>query len=257
MKKIALTSLLAVFAVSGAHAANVIDGNPLYMPESGHFYSVTSIESHSDHFKTWAMNEEFGLGILDMWTIAVKTDLADEQSFDQWGWNDLSLNTTFRILDFGHWKTDLIGGYGVGNVWPDHQPWLEKDLTYYTWTAGLRSGYMGSGWAVAGHALFNYENSESFNWNHDGEHRWNFGLDGQLNLSESWSLLAGVEYTGYSDSWAHNEGSWGAELGVNYNLDATKFFGLYVKSGLEHKNNSSSWEIEDGFGFGAKFGIDF
>ena len=39
MKKIALTSLLSVFAVSGAYAANTIDGNPLYMPKAGHFYS--------------------------------------------------------------------------------------------------------------------------------------------------------------------------------------------------------------------------
>ena len=42
MKKLALTSLLAMFAVSGANAANVIDGNPLYMPEQNHFYSVTT-----------------------------------------------------------------------------------------------------------------------------------------------------------------------------------------------------------------------
>lgn len=37
MKKLALTSLFAVFAVSGAHAANIIDGNPLYRPDQGRF----------------------------------------------------------------------------------------------------------------------------------------------------------------------------------------------------------------------------
>ena len=47
MKKLALTSLLAVFAISGAHAANVIDGNPLYMPGQNHFYSVSTLGSHT------------------------------------------------------------------------------------------------------------------------------------------------------------------------------------------------------------------
>ncbi len=47
MKKLALTSMLAVFAVSGAHAANVIDNNPLYRPGQDRFYSVTTLGSHS------------------------------------------------------------------------------------------------------------------------------------------------------------------------------------------------------------------
>ena len=40
MKKLAFTSLLAVLAVSGAHAGNIIDGNPLYRPAEGRFYSI-------------------------------------------------------------------------------------------------------------------------------------------------------------------------------------------------------------------------
>ena len=48
MKKLALTSLLAFFAVSGAHAANIIDGNPLYRPGEGRFYSNFAVESHSE-----------------------------------------------------------------------------------------------------------------------------------------------------------------------------------------------------------------
>ena len=50
MKKIALTSLLAVVAASAAHASiNVIDGNPLYMPMKGHFYSETSLSSDTNN----------------------------------------------------------------------------------------------------------------------------------------------------------------------------------------------------------------
>ena len=64
MKKLALTSLLAVFAISGAHAANVIDGNPLYMPEQNHFYSVTTLGSHTED-SVYSAGEEFGYGILN------------------------------------------------------------------------------------------------------------------------------------------------------------------------------------------------
>ena len=257
MKKLALTSLLAVFAVSGAHAANVIDGNPLYMPGQNHFYSVTSLESHSDKFSKWTMGEEFGYGVTDKLAIDVSTSIADEHSFDKWSWDEMSFGAKFRALEIGGWKADLIGAYAVDPFWGEHEPWLDKDYTFYTWTAGVRGGYVGSFWTVAGHALFNYKNSESFNWNDEGEHFWNLGLDGQLLLGKHFSLLAGVEYTGYTDSWAHNAGHWSGEFGANYNFDATKFVGLYVKSGLEHKNGGDDWEIEDGFGFGAKFGIDF
>lgn len=41
MKKIALTSLLAMFAVSGANAA--INDNPLYRPMEGKFVSETML----------------------------------------------------------------------------------------------------------------------------------------------------------------------------------------------------------------------
>ena len=46
MKKLALTSLMAVFAVSAANAA-VINDNPLYRPMQGQAYSITGLESHS------------------------------------------------------------------------------------------------------------------------------------------------------------------------------------------------------------------
>ena len=62
MKKLALTSLMAVFAVSGAHAANIIDGNPLYRPGEGHFYNNFAVTSHSENIEDWKIAEEFGYG---------------------------------------------------------------------------------------------------------------------------------------------------------------------------------------------------
>ncbi|MBR5355239.1 MAG: hypothetical protein IK122_03890 [Alphaproteobacteria bacterium] len=265
MKKLALTSLLAVFAVSGAHAANVIDGNPLYLPGQNHFYSVSTLGSHSDHFKTWGMNEDFGYGITDRLAINVSTTIVDEQSFDQWSWNEMSFGAKLRVIDMGGWKGDLVGAYAVNPFWGNHQSWLDKDVTTYTWTAGVRGGYVGSWWTVAGHALFNYEGAESFDWDEDGIHTLALGVDGQLVLGRHFSLLAGVEYTGVMDSaypWGEpvkNEGKWSAEFGANYNFDATKFIGLYVNTAMHHHGGAAAdeWKVEDGFGYGVKFGIDF
>ena len=274
MKKIALTSLLAVFAVSGAHAANVIDGNPLYLPGAGHFYSVSSLGSHSGHdeLKSWYLNEEFGYGITNKLAVSLSTTIEDEQSFDKWAWGDFGLDAKYRVLDMGAWKADLIGGYTVDHVWDNHRPFLDKDDTMYIWTAGVRGGYTTARWTVAGHALFEYKNTESFNWNEDagkyGEHELMLGLDAQYVICPHLSVLAGVEYTGRLDKTEHgipgtaikNAGEWEGTLGVNYNIDATKFVGVYVSGEMDHHRADRAedkWRAENGFGFGAKFGIDF
>jgi len=267
MKKIALTSLLAVFAVSGAHAANVIDGNPLYMPKAGHFYSETAAGSHTGtkEFRSVVLNEDFGYGITDKLAVNVSTSIKDDRSFDKWSWEDMAFGAKFRALDLGAWKMDLIGVYTVDNFWPDHQPWLKKELTNYEWTAGVRGGYVASWWTVAGHALFNYENTESFRWNKDGVHTIALGIDGQMLLGRHFALLAGVEYTGRLDNAdangikIKNAGKWTGEVGVNYNFDATKYIGLYADAEMDHKggNAGDDWDLKNGFGFGAKFGIDF
>ena len=271
MKKIALTSLLAVFAVSGAHAANVIDGNPLYMPGQNHFYSVSSLGSHTEGNTPWYAGEEFGYGITDKIAINVVTTMGENNAFDNISWDEMRFGAAFRALDMGAWKLDLVGAYEVDPVWGDHKPFLDKGETDYTWTAGVRGGYVADNWTVAGHAYFNYMNSESFNWNEDkgaqGVHALVLGLDGQYVIDSNWSLLAGVEYTGFMDKewfgtpgWkVKNAGTWDAELGVNYNIDATKYVGAYVNGSLNHQggNARDEWEWDDGFGFGVKFGIDF
>lgn len=267
MKKIALTSLIAMFAFAGAHAANVIDGNPLYMPKAGHFYSISDLGSHSEHTESWGLREEFGYGITDKLAVDVATTITDDQSFDKWSWNEMSFDLTFRALNKGNWKLDLIGKYEVDPVWGDHEPFLDEDYTSYTWTAGVRGGYTNARFAVAGHALFNYENTESFNWNEkageEGIHTLKLGVDAQLVLSNRWNLVAGAEYTGRLDkedrgipgATIKNAGTWEGMFGANYNIDTTKFVGAYVTGTMRHA--TGDWETDDGFGFGAKFGIDF
>ena len=266
MKKLALTSLMAVFAVSGAHAANVIDGNPLYMPAQNHFYSVTDLNSHSENADSWALEEEFGYGILDNLAVNVKAAIVEEEGFDDYGMGDLGLKMTFRALDLGAWKADLYGEYATegGTIFAhskaaDDTFWFDRDFIDYKWAAGIRGGYTTSVFTVAGRVEFAYENTESFNWNDEGMHTWTFALDGQYVINNDWNLVATVAYKGYSDSWADNAGEWMGEFGVNYNIDATKFVGLYVNGAMDHwkDNGEKGWEVEDGFGFGAKFGIDF
>ena len=258
MKKLALTSLLAMFAVSGANAANVIDGNPLYMPEQNHFYSVTTLGSHTED-SVYSAGEEFGYGILNNWAVNVETAVSEDNAFDNMSWDGMRFGTTFRALDLAGWKADLMASYSVFPVWGDHEPWLDEDYTRYEWMAGVRGGFVASNWTVAGRALFEYTNTESFNWNDDGMHALVFGLTGQYVFDSNWSVLADIAYRGLTDSWADNDGEWTGELAVNYNIDATKYVGLYINGAMDHwkDNGEKGWEVEDGFGYGVRFGIDF
>lgn len=267
MKKIALTSLLAVFAVSGAHAANVINNNPLYRPEAGQFYSVTSVGSHTEEANAVGLTEEFGYGITDRLAIGLATSMAEADWFDASLWNTFGIGLNFRALDMGNWKGDVFASYGVGPMW-GHKAlenghdikFLDKDLTNYTWTVGMRGGYATDMWTVAGHVAFDYTNSESFNWDDSGLHKLRFGLDGQLVLNQNWNLIAGVEYNADYDNWSDNEGYWTGKFGANYNFDSNKFIGAYITKLMYHDNatdESGKWTVDDGFGFGATFGIQF
>ena len=255
MKKIALTSLLAVFAASGAHAANAIDGNPLYMPRAGHFYSETSLYSHSENSEDWTLGEEFGYGITNNLAVNVKTSVSEQESFDAYGWDDVAFGLTARLFDVREWKLDVYGGYGVAPVWPYHAPFLAEEDTGYMWTVGVRGGYKTAMWTIAGHFDFNYMGYESFNWDEEGMHMLRAGVDGQYVIDSNWNLVAGAEYTGWTDDGVKNGGSWEGVFGVNYNFDANKYIGAYVSGGLTHE--TGDWEWVDGFGYGVKFGIEF
>lgn len=255
MKKLALTSLLAFMAVSGAHAANIIDGNPLYRPGEGMFYSNLAIESHTEAIENWALMEEFGYGITNNLAVFMKTGVAEADGFDRMSWNDFKVGLNYRVLDMGNWKADAYGVYSLNPVWGDHQPFLDEDFTRYTWTLGVRGGYVADGWTVAGHVDFDYLNSESFNWGDDGMHKISAGLDAQLVLCPQWNLIAGVEYTGILDDGVKNAGRWNGKLGANYNLDETKYLGAYIIGEMEH--STGDWEFVDGMGFGVNFGVTF
>ena len=283
MKKLFLTSLLAVAAVSGAHAANVIDGNPLYMPSAGHFYSVSSLSSHTETEKDWTLGEQFGYGITDKFAIEVGTSLSEVEMFeDGWAWNNVALNATFRAFEKDGIVADIYGGVNAGaaeivggglyinDKVNDVKHWMDKDFTSYTWTAGARLGYTSGAFTIAGHAEYIYLNSEAFNWNDKGLHKVALGLDGQVVIDSNWNLVAGAEYTGitndhmaYDDmenpAKVENAGIWTGYFGVNYNIDATKYVGAYINGSMNHHggDDADEWIGDRGYGFGVQFGIDF
>ncbi len=258
MKKLALTSLLAVFAVSGAHAANVINNNPLYRPEAGQFYSVTDLGSDSRNTSSVLLDEEFGYGLTNYLSATITTSASQTDWFDNGAWDHVGVGLNWRAVDMGNWKGDIFGSYNALSLgtWGDDDSWFDEDVTAYKWTAGVRAGYATAGWTVAGHVAFDYYNTESFNWDDSGLHMLRFGLDGQLVLNQNWNLIAGVEYNADYDNWSDNVGYWTGKFGANYNFDANKFLGAYITKTMDH-NGAGNWEVDDGFGFGATFGVQF
>lgn len=260
MKKIALTSLLAMFAVSGANAA--INDNPLYRPMEGKFVSETTVASHTKSTTAVALAQEFAYGVTDRLSVGVGTTLSENNWFDSSEWGALAVNANYRVLDGQMWKIDVFGGYGLIPVWGDHESFLDEDVTVYDWTVGAQAGYTSGNLTLAGHVIYDYLGSESFNWGDDGAHVLRAGVTGFLELNKNWGLLAGAEYGKILDDKIdgveiENRGSWTGKFGVNYNIDADKFVAAYITKEMNHTEKSGEWDVADGFGFGAKFGIQF
>ncbi len=265
MKKIALTSLLAVVAASAAHASiNVIDGNPLYMPQKGHFYSETSLESDTDMTTAVELGEEFGYGITDRFAVSVSTSVAEDDWFDGNRWGEMGIDATYRLIGDGAWKLDVMAGFALNPMWDDHRPFLDKDDTRYMWGAGVRGGYVNNDWTIAAHANFIYQNTEAFNWGKENvddlwnNHMLNLGVAGHWTMSDTWSALVTADYFKSLDRYNDEEayGYWTIAAGLNYNIDTTKYVGVYITKDIDHEGDGW-WSVENGFGFGAKFGIDF
>lgn len=320
MKKIALTSLLAVFAAAGANAANTMDGNPMYMPAAGHFYSETALSTHTSNVDSFTLAEKFGYGITDRLAVAVNTSASEaywfhgnpaedattgqgrlDETYPSVGnaWNNLGVDLDWRMINKKSWKVDLRGGFdfgaapfstmymtegmmaSVGAVWGDHAAFLDKDNTFYTWRADVRAGYVTEDWTLSAHAGLLYVNTKAFNWGSDdaefvvaGEeveggfwmnHVLNVGVAGHWTMSDNWSAYASADYYKIMDHYseADNRGYWDATLGLNMNLDDTKYVGAYLSKTMYRMQGGFmnvqgvAYPALDGFKVGMKFGIDF
>ena len=261
MKKLILTSLLAVFAATGANAA--INDNPLYRPDQGRFYSVTALESSSrptvanqKGSSAFALSEAFGYGVTDRLAIGLETTASTADWFDENSWDTFGIGLNYRVFDGVNWKADVFGSYGFGGVWPYGETFLGEENTNYVWTVGAKIGYETASWAVAGHVAFDYYNSESFNWDEEGFHSLRAGVDAFFAMNMQWSLVLGAEYNADLDYWENNNGFWTGKLGVNYNIDDAKYIGAYVGKEMYHIGKGD-WDIADGFAYGVKFGVEF
>ncbi|MDR1697150.1 MAG: TonB-dependent receptor [Rickettsiales bacterium] len=253
MKKIALTSLVAMFAVSAANAANIINDNPLYRPAAGHFYSITDLTTDTSfEDPTWAIGETFGYGISDAWDVSVGTSVGS--LLDDANWNGISLGTTYRFLNDANWKADIIGGFNVANGWGGAVApgeWYEEESSFYTWTLGVRGGYVAEDWTLAAHFNYSYLNAEGFNWGDEGVREYEVGVDGQYIITDSWNLVAGVSYETIDVPGADEMADgWTGRIGVNYNIDENMFVGVYAAHDLEFPDEAETQ-------LGLKFGIDF
>ena len=255
MKKLVLTSLLTVFVVSGANAAGAID-NPLYRPDKGMFYSMTDLSSNTNTTTRADLDEEFGYGITDRLAVGVAVSMAENNWFDQSQWGTLGIGVNYRLLDMEGWKADVYGSYGVNPVWDYGKSFMDTNETNYAWNIGMRAGYVTDAWTIAGHIDFDYVNTESFNWGDDGWHYLSLGADLLVALNESWDLAVGAEYTGIMDDRVENAGRWEGTIGANYLIDDNMFVGIYLAKYMTHQN-PGQWAVTDGFGYGAKFGIQF
>lgn len=255
MKKLALTSLLAVCAVSSANAA--INDNPLYRPDAGKFVSMTSVASHTENATEFAATEEFAYGVTDRLAIGISTSASENDWFEAASWDSFGVGADYRFFDGEVVKADAFASYDISGIWGDHADFLEEETTNYTWTVGARAGYTSGNLTLAGHVAFDYENIESFNWDDDGFHTLRAGVTGFLELNNNWGLLAAVEYNADLDNWEDNNGFWTGKFGVNYNITNDMFVAGYVAKEMNHTAGDGKWEVADGFGFGGKFGIQF
>ena len=271
MKKIALTSLMGIVVATAATAGNVISDNPLYRPSEGHFYSVTALEGYAgfdnekaNDYRYWTAGEQMGYGITDKLAVTVETQASASYpqgpvSQDNYSWDNLMVGLNYRLINKGSAKLDVYGK--IGQLYTENLGIATTgglETVAYLWTAGMNAGVVMNDWIVSGTAEYNY-------WKDDVDGAkidfsiWKLAMDAQYMMNKEWSVTAGLGYTiveaddviaPYAKPLYGNEDI-DAKLGVNYNIDSSKYAGIYFAKTLNADYN------KDAFAFGAKFGIDF
>ena len=239
---------LGCFA-SVANAANVINGNPLYSPAQGRFYNLfTPIEVNSE-FDRFVMADEFGYGITDKLTAMVQTagsyDSSDNPQFGKWSWNHLQVGLDWALADDGEYQADV---YGRAMQVYDTRQHLETIA--YNWTVGALVGRQTDKWTVAGVVEVDYLNDDVDYKNADA---WamTVGVHGQYILNDNWNVVGEMlfDFDLFDKYYDGERLRFG--LGVNYNLDTTKYVGMYASKDVVHSFDSAPMVF--GFVFGADF----
>ncbi|MDW2958230.1 MAG: hypothetical protein R8M37_00235 [Alphaproteobacteria bacterium] len=249
MKRIFIIPGALIFVATGANAANVINGNPLYSPAQGRFYNVfTPLEANSE-FDRFVMADEFGYGITDNFTVMLQTagsyDSSDNPEFGKWSWNHLQVGLDWSVVNDGEYQADI---YGRAMQVYDTRQHLETIA--YNWTVGTQFGRVTDDWTVAGVVEVDYLNDDVDYKNADA---WamTVGIQGQYIVNDNWNWVGELMFDfDLFDEYYDGE-QLRLKIGANYNLDATKYIGWYVQKDLVHGFERSPAEM------GVVFGVDF
>lgn len=258
MKKLALSSLFAVFAVTSANAAVSdygewrvrMDGNPLYRPMEGRAYSMTDFELNTD-WDYFSLGEEVGFGISNTVSIFMNTsgsyDSSDDPRYNtKYNWDNVALGLSWRYVDEGPWVADL---YGKAQSRLSTADGVKPQA--WNWTAGTTFGFIGwDRWTVALTVQADYlrDARGDLDFNAWG---MKIGADGLFNFDQHWNIVGGIAYDFNIDGSYYHNNPLNVKLGANYNFDDWKFLGVYV-----YKDVKSGFN-QDPMGIGARFGIDF
>lgn len=248
MKKIFV--LLGMFGIVGAgHAANVINGGPFDGPLAGGFYNVWTPLEVNSKFERFVMSEDFEYGITDDFSISVSTsgsyDSSDNPQYGKWSWNNLDFG-----FDWDLWHENQLHAEVYGDVKQMYDTRENLQTIAYNWTAGARVGRMTDNWTVAGVVQVDYLNDDL---PHDTFEAWamTVGVQGQYIVNNRWNWVGELMFDfDLFDDYYDGE-QLRLKIGANYNLDATKYVGVYAQKDLVHSFESSPAEI------GIVFGVDF
>jgi hypothetical protein len=248
MNKLIVLSALA-FVTGAANAGNIINDNVFYGPVKGRFYNIVTPVEFNTKFEQFYTYDEFGYGITDSLTVALKTmasyDSSNNPEFGKWAWNNLSLELDWSVLGQGEQRADIYARI--------QQLYNTKDgleTVAYNWTLGTHVGRMAENWTLAGIVELDYIKDDVSRYDSDA---WamTVGLFGQYLIDSSWSLIGKLDFDFDLYEKYYDEMRLMLELGANYNIDATKYIGLYISKDLVR-------DFEDApMVFGGKFGIDF
>ena len=248
MKKIfAIGALICVNCA--ANAQNVFDGNPLYHPNQGRFYNVLTPVEFDTNLELYKMRDVFGYGITDNFSVMIETsgsyDSSDNPEFGKWAWNDLAVGFDWSIAQQGEYHSEI---YGRGQQIYNTKHHLETIA--YNWTLGARVGRMTDVWTIAGVVELDYLNDDM---PHDDYDAWamTVGLMGQYILDQKWNVVAKMMFDfDLFDKYYDGE-RLVAGVQMNYNIDSTKYIGVYTTKDVIHNFDNAP------MAFGVLFGIDF
>jgi hypothetical protein len=223
---------------------NVINGNPMYRPKEGRFFSVTTFGTDTN-FENWGLNEYFGFGFTDNFGIFLKTDLVTHEfDKDETKWDNLEAGLSLRYMNAGNWKADAYGSLRANRTTSD---WWD-DGNFYTWNVGTKIGYSSCEWTLNGLFEYEYANEGAFDWKQDALGRgYRAGLEGQYVFNNDWNIVAGATY----EMPEVLENFWTGKVGLNYNFSPYSYLGLYVTQELH------DGDLNDDTGLAIQFGVDF